>query len=62
MISWMSKKHKSLALSTTDVEYIAASMANCEAVWLRKLFGELFEQVLDTIMIYHDNNTGIHLA
>lgn len=31
-ISWMSRKQKSVALSTAEVEYIAASMASCEAV------------------------------
>eukprot|EP00253_Pinus_taeda_P019367 PITA_19367 len=31
-ISWMSRKHKSVALSTAEVEYISASMASCEAV------------------------------
>eukprot|EP00253_Pinus_taeda_P032062 PITA_32062 len=62
MISWMSKKKKFVALSTTDVEYIAASMASCEAVWLRKIFQELFEQVPDTTVIYCDNRSGICLA
>eukprot|EP00253_Pinus_taeda_P009823 PITA_09823 len=33
-ISWMSRKQKSVALSTAEAEYIAASMASCEAVWL----------------------------
>ena len=47
-ISWMSRKQKSVALSTAEAEYIATSMACCEAVWLRKLFSELFEHVLDT--------------
>lgn len=37
-------------------------MASCEVVWLRKLFGELFEQVLDTKVIYCDNKSGIWLA
>eukprot|EP00253_Pinus_taeda_P012051 PITA_12051 len=37
LISWMSRKQKSVALSTADAEYIVASMASCEAVWLRKL-------------------------
>jgi len=48
LISWMSRKQKSVALSTAEAEYIAASMACCEAVWLRKLFSELFGHVLDT--------------
>jgi len=55
----MNTKQKYVALSTVDVEYIAASRANCEAVWLRKLNGELFEHVLDTIVIYYDNKSGI---
>ena len=41
-ISWMSREQKSVALSTTKAEYIAASMAYCEVVWLRKLFSEPF--------------------
>ena len=55
----MSRKQKSVALSTVKAEYIAASMASCEAVWLRKLFGEMFEHVLDTIVILCDSQSGI---
>eukprot|EP00253_Pinus_taeda_P021291 PITA_21291 len=61
-ISWMSRKQKSIALSTIEVEYIATSMACCEVVWLRKFFSELFEHVLDTIVIYCDNQSGIRLS
>jgi len=50
-ISWMSRKQKSIALSTAEAEYIDASMASCEAVWLRKLFSELFGFTLDTTVI-----------
>ena len=31
-ITWMSRKQKSVALSTAEAEYIAASMVCCEAV------------------------------
>eukprot|EP00253_Pinus_taeda_P017085 PITA_17085 len=34
LISWMSKTQKSVALSTAEAEYIVASMASCEAIWL----------------------------
>eukprot|EP00253_Pinus_taeda_P004684 PITA_04684 len=57
----LSRKQKSVALSTTKAEYIAASMACCDVVWLRKLFSELFEHVLDTIVIFCDNQSGIRL-
>ena len=55
-ISWIYRKQKLVALSTVEVEYIAASMACCEAVWLRKLFS-----VLGTIIILCDNQSGICL-
>ena len=58
----MSRKQKSVALSTAKAEYIAASMASCEAVWLRKLFSELFGHVLNTTMILCDNQSGIRLS
>ena len=59
MISLISRKHNYVALSMTEVEYIVASMDRCEAVLLRKLFKELFEHVLNTIVIYCDNKSGI---
>ena len=61
-ISWMSRKQKSVALTTTEAEYIAASMACCESIWLRKLFSELFGHVLDTTVILCDNQSGIRLS
>eukprot|EP00253_Pinus_taeda_P008646 PITA_08646 len=61
-ISWMSRMHKLVALSTAKAEFIVASMAYCEAVWLRKLFSELLEHVLDTTMIFYDNQSGIRLS
>eukprot|EP00253_Pinus_taeda_P036124 PITA_36124 len=50
-ISWIRRKQKSVALNTAEVEYIAASMASCEVIWLRRLFSELFGFALDTIVI-----------
>ena len=58
----MSRKEKSVALSTADAEYIVARMAYCEAIWLRKLFSELFEHVLNTTVIYCDKQSGISLS
>ena len=37
-ISWLSLKQKVVALSTYEAEYVAAA---CQAVWLRRLLGEL---------------------
>jgi hypothetical protein len=51
-ISWASRKQKSVALSTAEAKYIAACDACTEAVWLRKPVSGLFDQVLDSTVIY----------
>jgi len=57
----MRKKHKLVALGIVEAKYIATSMACCKAVWLRNLFSVLFEHVLDTIVIFCNNQSGIRL-
>jgi Reverse transcriptase (RNA-dependent DNA polymerase) len=44
-ISWMSRRQKSVALSTTEAEFVAASEASKEVVWLMRLFNEITELV-----------------
>ena len=41
LISWLSLKQKVAALSTCEAEYVAATTAACQVVWLRRLLGEL---------------------
>ena len=43
VISWSSRKQSSVALSTTEAEYVVACLASCEVVWLRKLLSDLFD-------------------
>ena len=42
IVSWFSRKQKSVALSSAEAEYMAASQASYEAIWLRKLLVGLF--------------------
>jgi hypothetical protein len=62
MISWASIKQKFVALNTTEIEYIEACDACMEAVWLRKLVSGLFVQVLDSTVIYCDNQSCVKLS
>jgi hypothetical protein len=62
MISWFSRKQTSMALSSTEAEYMAASTASCEAIWLCKLLAGLFDQELDPTVIYCDNQSCIKLS
>ena len=62
MISWSNRKQSSVALSTAEVEYIAASDASKEAIWLRKLLMGLFGDVLETTVIHCDNQSHVKLS
>ena len=61
-ISWLSLKQKVVALSTCVAEYVAAATAACQAMWLRRLLGELtgVEAHPPTLMV--DNQPAIALA
>jgi len=40
-MSWLSKLQTVVALSTTEVEYMAATQACKEAIWIQRLMEEL---------------------
>ena len=61
VVSWFSKKQKSVALSSAEAEYMAASMAAYEGMWVRKLLAGLFECELEATIVHYDNQSGIRL-
>lgn len=61
-ISWYSKRQEVIALSTTESEYIAATHATKEALWLRQLIAELFGAVSGPTTVYCDNQSAIALT
>jgi hypothetical protein len=62
MITWFNRKQTFVALSSTEAEYMAVSMASCEAIWLHKLLTGLFDQELEPTVIYCDNQSCIKLS
>eukprot|EP00253_Pinus_taeda_P011230 PITA_11230 len=62
VVSWFSRKQQSVALSSAEAEYMAASLASCEAISLRKMLFDLFGQPLRPSMIYCDNQSCIKLT
>jgi hypothetical protein len=62
-ISWRSKKQRTVALSSTEAEYMALSEATQEAVWLKAFMRELGEDAGDgALTVYEDNQGAIALA
>lgn len=55
-ISWSSKKQPIVALSTTGAEYIAASSAGCQIMWLRGVLESLKFKQNGPTTLYCDNN------
>eukprot|EP00253_Pinus_taeda_P013586 PITA_13586 len=62
VVSWVSLKQQSIALSSAEVEYMAASLASCEAIWLCKMLFDLFGPLLGPSVIYCDNHSCIKLT
>ncbi|KAK1613079.1 hypothetical protein QYE76_036752 [Lolium multiflorum] len=60
-ISWASSKQCTVAKSSTESEYIAASEASSEAVWMKRFIVELgvVPSALDPFVIYCDNMGAI---
>jgi len=42
-VSWYNRKQRSVALSSTEAEYMATSQAACEAIWMQKILVGLFD-------------------
>ena len=55
VISWSSRKQRTVALSSAEVEYIAAIDAACEAVWLQRILADLQQKNEEPTFIYCDN-------
>ncbi|KAK8715337.1 hypothetical protein V6N13_042673 [Hibiscus sabdariffa] len=63
-VSWKSSKQDTVADSTIEAEYIAASEAAKEAVWIKKFITELgvVPSISDAMELYCDNNGAIAQA
>ena len=58
-ISWSSKKQATVALSSSEAEYISATSSACEAVWLRRILKDLQQEIEEPTTIYCDNMSAI---
>jgi len=62
LISWGSRKQRTIACSSTEGEYMAVSLCIQEGLWLKSLFSQLFVPVALPFLIKCDNKGTIFLA
>lgn len=60
-VTWSSRKQSTVALSTTEAEYMALSSATQEVIWWKGFLDELLG-IADPITIKCDNKSAISLA
>lgn len=61
-ISWSSKKQELVTLSTAEAEYVAATHAAKEVIWLRRLIGEVFGAIPNPTTLFSDSQSAIALT
>ena len=60
-VSWVSKIQSVVALSKIEAEYVAATEASKEIIWLQRFMDELGKKH-DMGTLYSDSQSAIHLA
>lgn len=60
-ITWCSRRQQCVSLSTTEAEFIAASEATKEAMWLKQLFADIGESTSEKLVLFVDNQSAIKL-
>ena len=61
-ISWVTRRQRTIALSTTEAEFMSLVAAVQEFIWLNRLQKELIGDVTKSMVIYCDNRSAIHIA
>ncbi|WVZ91485.1 hypothetical protein U9M48_037651 [Paspalum notatum var. saurae] len=61
-VSWQSQKQKVVALSSCEAEYIAGATAACQAMWLKRVLGDVLSVKVSTPKLKMDNQSAIELS
>jgi hypothetical protein len=60
-MSWESKKQPTVALTLTEAEYMGLAAACKEAIYLQRLFSEMF-WIEDKVVIHNDNESALKVS
>ena len=60
-ITWSSQKQSTVALSSCEAEFMAATSAACQSLWLRSLLSDLTGSDAECVKLFVDNKAAIDL-
>ena len=61
LITWVSQKQR-CALSSSEAEFMAATAAVCQSIWLLNVMQQVTRESIGTVVLYIDNKSAIDLA
>ena len=62
LVSLTSKKQNYISQSIVEAEYVAASVNFSNVVWLKQSLKEMKEDIIEPVIIYHDNTSAINIS
>ncbi|CAL2242392.1 unnamed protein product [Prunus armeniaca] len=62
LISWRTKRQRTVSLSSAEAEYRAMASTCCEVTWLRFLLQDLHLPSSEASRMYCDNQAALHIA
>ena len=62
LITWVSQKQRCVALSSCEAEFMAATTAACQGIWLQRVLSQIMNIKAGLVVLYIDNKSAIDLA
>lgn len=61
VVHWTTRKQTSVALSSTEAEYVALATAATELIWLKELLDDMGVKIEIPVVMFEDNQSVIYL-
>lgn len=62
VITWVSQKQRCVTLSSYEAEFMVATAAACQAIWLRNVLSQITSELVGPVVLCIDNKSAIDLA
>lgn len=62
LITWVSQKQRCVALSSCEAEFMAATAAACQAIWIQNILSQITGVGTSPVVLFIDNKSALDLA